>query len=263
MQVPEDCLDGRFLMHQLRALDLRRLDSSTAVPSLRRHDLESQRLVIPPVDEQRRVVDILEDHLSRLNAADEWLGRSRIRAKTLEGAVLDSVIGVGDERCLLGELLSGVEAGRSFGGSAAPAGPGEWGIIKVSAMTWGAFRPEENKAVPETNIDPRFEIRPGDVLVSRANTTAYVGASVLVKSTPSRLLLSDKSLRLILREDVDPEWLVFALTAPRVRRQISARATGTKDSMRNISQAGLRSVEVPVRTSHGRGSSRATPRRQR
>ncbi|TFV54440.1 hypothetical protein E4P41_18885 [Geodermatophilus sp. DF01-2] len=63
-------------------------------------------------------------------------------------------------------------------------------------------------------VDPRFEIAPGDVLVSRANTTAYVGAPVLVRATPQRRLLSDKSLRLAPRSDVNREWLVTELSAP-------------------------------------------------
>ncbi len=112
-------------------------------------------------------------------------------------------------------------------------------------MTWGEFRPHENKAVPADKVDPRFEIRPGDVLVSRANTTAYVGAPVLVRSTPARRLLSDKSLRLIPRPDVDREWLVTVLSSPSTRRQISAVATGTSDSMRNVSQKNLLAVQVP------------------
>lgn len=153
----------------------------------------------------------------------------------------------------LKDLVDRIEAGRSFGGSAPAAREGQWGVIKVSAMTWGQFRPEENKAVSGDRIDARFEIRPGDVLVSRANTTEYVGAPVLVEATPPKLLLSDKSLRLLPREGVDPRWLVHVLAAPTTRRQISVRATGTKDSMRSISQAALLAVTVPIAATKEQG----------
>jgi len=59
------------------------------------------------------------------------------------------------------------------------------------------------------------------------------------------LLLSDKSLRIKPRSGVQAEWLWRALQAPSARRQISALATGTKDSMRNISQAALLHVLLP------------------
>lgn len=82
--------------------------------------------------------------------------------------------------------------------------------------------------------------------MSRANTSEYVGASVLVRRVRPRLLLSDKSLRVTPRAAVGGEWLWRALQAPSARRQISALATGTKDSMRNISQAALKRVLLPT-----------------
>ncbi|WP_205876828.1 restriction endonuclease subunit S [Mycobacterium camsae] len=146
----------------------------------------------------------------------------------------------------LGDLIEDITAGKSFGASNAPAEEGHWGIIKVSAMTWGKFKPEENKAVPAELADPRFEIREGDLLVSRANTAEYVGASVLVRAVRPKLLLSDKSLRLTPKSSVHPEWLWYTLQAPAVRSQIRELATGTKDSMRNISQSALRTIRILI-----------------
>ena len=144
-------------------------------------------------------------------------------------------------------LLAAIEAGRSFKCSERPARPNEWGVIKVSAMTWREFDETENKAVlSDRHVDPRFEIRPGDLLFSRANTIAYVGAVVQVGETRPRLLLSDKSLRLVPHRDVSPRWLLYYLRSQRARRYLESLATGTSDSMRNISQASLRNLTVPL-----------------
>jgi type I restriction enzyme, S subunit len=147
----------------------------------------------------------------------------------------------------IGDLLLRIEAGKSFRCEPRPASLSEWGIIKVSAMTWGAFREEENKAVPAgVDFNSGYEIRPGDILVSRANTEEYVGAPVFVGRCRPHLLLSDKSLRLIPSGHLNPHWLYYLLSSPAVRREISRRATGTKDSMRNISQETLASIHVQV-----------------
>ncbi|MBM7084075.1 hypothetical protein [Micromonospora humidisoli] len=153
----------------------------------------------------------------------------------------------GWEWCTLGDLVTRIEAGKSFTCHPRPARHGEWGVLKVSAMTWGEFREQENKAVPEgREFDPRYEVRPGDILVSRANTEQYVGAPVLVRNCRPRLLLSDKSLRLIPSPEIDSAWLLRVLSSPSIRRQISTRASGQQDSMRNISQQALLSLELPV-----------------
>jgi type I restriction enzyme, S subunit len=143
----------------------------------------------------------------------------------------------------MGDLLIDIEAGRSFRCSARPAAVDEWGVIKVSAMTWREFDEGENKAVlDDAQVDPRFEIRSGDVLFSRANTVNHVGAVVQVRDTRPKLLLSDKSLRLVSRQGVYPRWLLYYLRSPRARRYLESLATGTSDSMRNISQANLRGL---------------------
>lgn len=200
--------------------------------------------VLPPLDEQRRIVDLLEDHLSRLDAAADGLLKARKRIDSLERSALDTHFAKG-RLIPLTDLIEEISAGKSFGTFNSPAGKDDWGIIKVSAMTWGRFNPDENKAVSGNRVDPRFEIREGDLLVSRANTADYVGASVLVGPVRPKLLLSDKSLRLTPKAGVNPEWLWRALQAPSARRQITASATGTKDSMRNISQVALRQVLLP------------------
>ena len=86
-EVPVE-LDPRFVAHQLIALRLVRLDSSTATPSLRRQDYEVQELVVPPLYEQRRIVDILEDHLSRLDAAERYLAAADERENHLQMGLL-------------------------------------------------------------------------------------------------------------------------------------------------------------------------------
>lgn len=114
-------------------------------------------------------------------------------------------------------------------------------------MTWGKFDESENKAVPAGwQINPAYEIQPGDILVSRANTRDYVGAPVLVGKCRPRLLLSDKSLRLVPNDLVSKKWLVHMLGSPGVRGKISETATGTKDSMRNISQQALLDIDIPL-----------------
>jgi len=145
------------------------------------------------------------------------------------------------------DLLVGSDAGKSFKCEPRPAAPEEWGIIKVSAMTWGEFRAAENKALLDsTLVNPNYEVQPGDILVSRANTVEHVGAPVLVGDVRPRLLLSDKSLRFTPGSTVDRNWLVYWLRSPAVRKAIAAKASGTSDSMRNISQSDLKALTLPV-----------------
>lgn len=147
----------------------------------------------------------------------------------------------------LEQLLFEIEAGKSFTCIPRPAQASEWGIIKVSAMSWGAFDEAENKAVPPNHrIDPYYEIKRGDLLLSRANTFELVGASVLVGQCRPQLLLSDKSMRLLHTNLIDKSWLKTVLSSPLIRRELSRKSTGTKEGMRNISQESVLDTVIPL-----------------
>lgn len=149
--------------------------------------------------------------------------------------------------CRLHHLISRIDTGTSYRCLPRAAAPHEWGVVKVSAMSWGQFLEDEQKALPpEVVVDPATEIKAGDLLISRCNTEVLVGASVLVQSCRRRLLLSDKSLRLNPHSEIDRRWLYLVLSSRLARIQMSDMATGTKDSMRNISQDKLLSVCLPL-----------------
>lgn len=58
----------------------------------------------------------------------------------------------------------------------------EWGVLKVGCVNGGAFRPEENKALPaELEPAPELGIAAGDLLISRANTRELVGSAAVAE----------------------------------------------------------------------------------
>lgn len=148
----------------------------------------------------------------------------------------------------LGAVLADIEAGRSPKNQGRPACDTEVGVLKVSAVSWGKFLPEENKALlPGDVAEPELTVRVGDLLISQANTTELVGAVVYVEQAYPNLMLADKTLRLVpLLRDVSAKYLLYALRTPQARDFFAKSATGTSDSMRNISQEKLREVPIPL-----------------
>jgi type I restriction enzyme, S subunit len=244
-------IDPSFLSWYMTSDAYRRRVSGLAAGSninnLKHQHLAGLLLPYPPLRDQARIAAAIDMRVRAIEQASSHLPETREQTETLLRSILNSALHAGRER-RLGDVVEAIEAGRSLRGHGHPAGLDEWGVIKVSAMTWGEFDPNENKAVVEpAAVEPRWEIRAGDLLLSRANTSRYVGASVLVGHDVRRkLLLSDKSLRLKVAANVDPAWLRWALSSPRVRREISMVATGTSDSMRNISQAKLKQLRLTV-----------------
>lgn len=146
---------------------------------------------------------------------------------------------------VLGEILRGFESGKSFQTTEAIARTDELGVLKVSALSWSAFNPDEAKVVVNHEPAEHHRVKAGDFLISRANTRELVGAVVLVDRDYPMRLLSDKTLRLIVDTSrVDKSYLLFALRSSQAREHIEENATGTSDSMRNISQGVIASTPI-------------------
>ena len=149
--------------------------------------------------------------------------------------------------CRLGNLIQSIDAGKSFKCDEHPPTQNECGIIKVSAVTWESFKQEESKTCFSTNQWIRdYAIQPGDFLICRANTAALVGGCVIVEEISKKLMLSDKVLRLEFFNSVNKLYILYMLRSPFVRTQLSAAASGTSESMKNISQDTIKRLLIPL-----------------
>jgi type I restriction enzyme S subunit len=150
----------------------------------------------------------------------------------------------------VGSVLKGIVAGKSVQTLERPPLANELGILKVSAVTWGEFRPSECKAMP-IDYEPGDCPRPmdGDILISRANTRELVGAPVMVCGDHPQLLLSDKLLKLIPDETVvDRRYLLRALRSTSAMAHFYRRAGGSTGSMTNITQSDIRDAAIHLPT---------------
>lgn len=241
-----------FLFHFVRRQSFREACKSHFAGSggqqrVPRPYLQKVALPVPPLEEQRRIVSVL-------NRADEIKRRAdaaRTKARAINSALFLDLFGdpgtnpKGWQPVRLQEVID-----RIVGGKNVEAGNGSspYRILKVSAVTSGQFQPRESKPAPDGyQPPPEHYVRKGDFLFSRANTSALVGAVALVEDDPVGLLLPDKIWRIKWRRTVvEPRFAYSLLRTSAIRRTFSKIASGTSDSMKNISQAKLIRIEVPM-----------------
>ncbi|MCL2309219.1 MAG: restriction endonuclease subunit S, partial [Proteobacteria bacterium] len=122
-----------------------------------------------------------------------------------------------------------------------------WGVLKVSAVSWGKFQPEENKALPPgATPRPECEVKTGDFLLSRANTEELIGRSVVVEATPPCLMMSDKIVRFTFPDDIYKPFINLANIADHARAHYVKNASGTSSSMKNISREVMCNLPIPL-----------------
>jgi len=241
-------VDIEFLAHTLRKIDVSRFSITVGVPGINRNDIARTQIPLPPLPEQRRIVEILReaDELRRLRR------QANEKAKQLIPSLFQEILGEVDdswEECRLKHLIKKLSPGKSFAASSQPARNGKFGVLKVSAVTQGVFKPEENKELPDNISYPSdYEVEDGDLIISRANTQELVGASAIVRNPPRSLLRSDKLWKVVLHKEANINVYVLwaLLNTPKLRREIGNRSTGTSSSMRNISQDKFLDIQIKL-----------------
>ncbi|MCC8284328.1 restriction endonuclease subunit S [Escherichia fergusonii] len=144
----------------------------------------------------------------------------------------------GWEWCRLGDLALKSEAGWSPQCENEPRSGNQWGVLKISAVTWGEYRPQENKALP-AHLLPRqeYEVKDNDFLISRANTSELVARSVVVpENPPINLMLSDKIIRFEFSSFANPYYINLVNNSVFSRKYYKDVAGGTSSSMKNVSR---------------------------
>ena len=211
--------------------------------------LEELEIPLPPLPEQKRIAAILTERLAAVEQARKASEARLEAARALPAAYLREVFESEEARgwpeVLLGDVLLCIEAGKSFQTGEIQACENELGVLKVSAVTWSSFKPDEAKVVNDYEPESHHRVCNGDLLISRANTKELVGAAVLVNKDYPLRLLSDKTLRLVVDpEQADKLYLLHSLRSSPARKHIEHFATGTSDSMRNISQGVIKSTPI-------------------
>lgn len=90
----KDGVDQRYLLWALRATEreLASRGAGSTFPAITGKQLREHVVNVPVLEEQRRIVEVLEDHLSRLGSARRAVSHSQIRLNRLRQSVLNSTL---------------------------------------------------------------------------------------------------------------------------------------------------------------------------
>lgn len=147
-----------------------------------------------------------------------------------------------------GQLVDHSDAGWSPKTEDYPRRGDAWGVLKVSAVSWDTFRPQENKQVlPGTVVRQQAVIKKGDFLISRANTAQLIARAVIVDIEPTNLMMSDKIVRLSLKDACVAKyaWIVNNY-ADFARQHYVENASGVSPSMKNVSRSAILGLPFPL-----------------
>jgi type I restriction enzyme S subunit len=250
LRVVAEKATSRYIYHWVRTpafvADMVRKATGASYPAISDKIVAESLIPLPPIEEQRQIAGILD-------AADALRRRRRealALLDTLPGAIFAEMFGVLTTsnrfpRGPLSNLITGFDTGKNL----APASDEEGTrhrVLKVSAVTKGEFIESESKPLPAEYSPPASHfVKSGDLLFSRANTSALIGATAMVDDVSDNIVLPDKIWRFLVDEEkAERIFLHYLFGTRKFRDEVSRRATGSSGSMKNISKDKVLSIEV-------------------
>lgn len=148
--------------------------------------------------------------------------------------------------CMLGEALTRIEAGVSVNSDERLAS--EFFVLKTSAVHDGFVDVVESKPVIASDYHRlKCPLKKGSIVISRMNTPELVGAVGYNSEGYDDVFLPDRLWQVTEDKNAgfDFRWVSYLLNLPRFRDAIRATATGTSNSMKNISKDRLKEIVIP------------------
>jgi len=231
----------RAHMHSGRFTRESRITTNIAHLSLAR--LRGVEMPVPPLDEQHRIVAVLEDHLSRLDAAEDYVAAARARTGRLGEAAISTADVTTAAEVPISELLAEPLAN----GRSVPDGHGA-AVLRLTALRSAAVDVSARKPGSWTEQEAApFRIRQGDLLLSRGNGSLnLVGRAAMVVDPPPTVAFPDTMIRMRPNPRlIAPALLLRLWNGRHVRRQIEA-AVRTTAGIYKVNQKQLLDVRVRI-----------------
>jgi type I restriction enzyme S subunit len=247
---PSDAVESRYLLHLLRHLavsgQLAKHATGTTIAHLPQQQLRRLRIPVPPLEDQRRIVNILEDHLSRLDASVTGLDSASRRAMLLTltssmqaitrvGSTTTSrSVSYGDrevavprgwQASTVGDEASLVQYGTSSKTSEA-ADLDAIAVLRMGNLHGGAIVTDKLKYLPRDHPEvASLLLQRGDLLFNRTNSAELVGKSAVFDRDDNSMTFASYLIRVRFGPAVRPAWANLVINSPLGRAYIRSVAS--------------------------------------
>jgi len=245
---PKLCADPGFLFQYFRTVDLSPFSVATTVPSVRKGDVESVGVGLPPLPEQRRIVAKIDSLSSKSKRAREHLDHIPRLVEKYKQAVLAAVhenaSQFAPERVSLGEIASEVRNGLSKKPSENPSG---LPILRISAVRPMRVRLDDVRHYPPDEVVSESSLlRNGDLLFTRYNgNPEFTAVCGMVAGLTRKTTYPDKLIRVRLTEGVEPQFVELMSASPQARQWLEMSIKSAA-GQHGISGSDLKRMPLPI-----------------
>lgn len=226
-------VDGRYLHHVLRSAPYRAQyelfvrANTTFDRRIQQSDLDDMPVWVPPLDQQRRIADFLDDRVARV---DQAVTARQKQTRSLRSALqlaVDEAMAHMNAR-VRASRVTGILPGYAFESSAYSGDPLQTPLLRGVNVGVGELRWDDAVYWPNDRLSEvsRFQLNPGDVVLGMDRP--WIGAGLRIAQIPEgqHPLLLQRVAKFEPRGEVLAEYLFWAYQESAFRHEIESSLTG-------------------------------------
>lgn len=213
-------------------------------------EMKNILLPVPPRDEQDQIVRYLDWQVSKINrliaAKRKEIELTREYALAKIEDVFNTTIGTDSDNIPIGRHIRKIESGTSVNSIIGTADKETPGVLSTSCVYGNHFDASQNKRVEPADYERvSCPVRKNTVIVSRMNTPALVGACGFSDKDIDNVFLPDRLWQVYFDDTLMPEFVWRYLSRPSAQAWFATIATGSSNTMKNITKPQFKAVLIP------------------
>ncbi|ELA6794532.1 restriction endonuclease subunit S [Vibrio alginolyticus] len=268
----DDLLDQSFMYYNLDFIteSMKSKTNGSTMLHFTKKGMEEHEILLPPLAEQEKIAKYLSTVDKKIDLIDQKIAETEKLKTGLMQKLFSEGVGVQDENgnwqphtefrttsigqvpktwqdAQIGDYVSELVSGVSVNSYDKQKTENEIGVLKTSAVIGGNFYPEFHKTVkPEDIARAKTTVKENTLVISRMNTPSLVGEFGYVSKDYNDLYLPDRLWMTVpTSKPHDVKALSYLMQHYPVKKSIKELATGTSNSMKNISKGKFLAVYVP------------------
>lgn len=252
-------ISARFIYYMYSALNTKKLISGSAQPQVTVQAFNNFAVPLPPLSEQKRIVEQIENLFAKLDEANEKAQEVIDRVEINIEAILynafsgkltqywrkENDVDYNWENSTLSKIVSGLKYGSSdksdYNNNGTP-------VLRIPNIGEGVIDFSDLKYMQGELENSSHEVFENDILIIRSNGSRdLVGKCAIVPALKRRYAYASFLIRIKASDRVLPKYLVRYINSSMARGQLLAKAKSSS-GIHNINSKELGSIRIAVPT---------------
>lgn len=240
---PGDSILPKYLYYFCKGYDFQSLNKGTTIPSLVKTDLLQIPIPVPPLEEQRQIVELLDEGFARIDSLKNKAEDSYNKSKDLFRSALKTELNSGSVKQLQELCTTIVDCPHST--PVKSLSKTNYPCIRTSELGHGRiiwstmqFVSQEEYTKRISRLAPQYE----DIVYGREGT---IGNAVMIPKEYNFCLGQRTTLFRPNKELILPKYLLYCVLSPYVFEQAMAKNTGC--GVAHVNVAEIKQFKIPMK----------------